>query len=303
MVRVNQYLMGKGILIRKGICLIFALVSMLGSVLYLFYFKEPLLWNLIGLFLLITDVLLMGILQAIAQRLGRKLTKRVLIFYGSLILKYGILFLVNFIGYGYQPLVNVLLGILIYGSVWAIQLMGIMFIFQGYSLLESQETHPIDSDIPNDIPKLPKKRIIILSIIAVIAVIGLYVGIIMDTAILTPMDQSQGSFAAGIIAGMMGIFLGVVNLAFTGILMLSISLLWSHFGEKWKQDQKENQKQKQKQKRILHQKKVYVLGIIAVLGLLISSISFLPLLSTPSFSQQAEEEFSRAFDPTFGGDW
>ena len=185
MVRVNQYLMGKGILIRKGICLIFALVNMLGSVLYLFYFKAPLLWNIIGLFLLITDVLLMGILQAIAQRVGRKLTKRVLIFYGSLILKYGILFLVNFIGYGYQPLVNVLLGILIYGSVWAIQLMGIVFIFQGYSLLESQETHPVEAELLD----LSKKRVIILSIITVIAVIGLYGGFIMDTAILTPRDQ------------------------------------------------------------------------------------------------------------------
>ncbi|MHA1618795.1 MAG: alpha/beta hydrolase [Promethearchaeota archaeon] len=295
--RVYPYLMGKRILIGKeiligkGICLIFTLISIIGSLLYLIYFDAPCLWNFIGIFLLLTDILLMVFLQIIAQRLERSFTKKALIFHGSIILKYGILFLANFIGYGYQTWANVLLGFLIYGSVWVTQIMGVKLVFQGYHIMEKQdaqnETQQESHSSDFEMPKLSKKRIISLFIIAVIAVFGLYGGITMDAAILMPLDRMSGSFAAGIMAGMMGIFFGIVDLAFTGILLISISYLWSH----------------REGKQILTRKKAYVLGVIAILGLLIASMSFLPLLSTPNFIHNAENDFNEAFDPSFGGDW
>ena len=293
--------MRKRILDGKVICLIFTLISGVGSLLYLLYFDAPILWNIIGIFLLLTDLLVIGILQAIAQKLGRTFTKKVLVFYGSLILKYGILFLANFIGYGYQTWSNVLLGCLIYGSVWGTLIMGILFVFHGYKILESHEPHPNESEISN----LSKKRVFSIIFISALAVLGLIGGIIMDIAIIMPRDQLHGSFVAGIMAGMMGIFLGVVNLAFTGILLLSISVLWSHRGWKGKGKGKNNGKEKgeQNRKQFLLRKEIYVLGMITVLGLIIASLSFLPLVSTPNFTRQADEDFNQAFNPSFGGDW
>ncbi|MHA1110800.1 MAG: alpha/beta hydrolase [Promethearchaeota archaeon] len=117
---------------------------------------------------------------------------------------------------------------------------------------------------------------LIISIIFSFLVLGF--GIVLGNTYF--FAKSQGRFMMGVFAAMLSLFFGLLFLLKTFQIASSFQQLMN------------NSKKK----------KIAIISTF-VIGISISSISFIPVMGTPFYIIEAEKEFDAAFNPVFGGNW
>lgn len=289
--------------LRNSILFLLSL-NFLFSIIYLFHIQSPFLCNVIGLSILITDILSMGSLlyymkklldQKIVHSKVQKFNRNSVRILFGLNFHYFLVFMVNFVGYSDVRIINFFLGSLIFGSLWVMYAAIVYQIIQGNKLLElNAEIDKISAEDQDEIqiPEYSSKRDLLKFIfLSIFCIAGIVWGIIVDLSLLISGSVIPGFFGTGIVAGMLGIFFGLGGLSITiTLLFVLLRMPWISQLRKFLQ-------------RMGKKNQTRTLISIAIIGFIISSLSFLPLASTPIFIQTAGKEFDRAFNPEFGGDW
>lgn len=255
------------------------LISVIHGVIYLIFPSNIHYWNFAGILFMLTILLNSAIIIHYGKlniHTYKKRRRFRIASYGYflfLIIAYFMLFFANFIGFNAGLGHNIWVGLLIILSYFGVllypMLLIVTFIFKKKK----------DTKTEGDLAK-PERRQLekILRITIIVGnVIGLVLGIITDLTILTALRFGLFSFFFSVFAAMSGIFFGLGFLANTSILLHAVKKDTRYFRTK--------------------------IATIASLGIIISSICFAPLFSTPSFVARADLEFSQSFNPYFGGDW
>lgn len=257
------------------ISILLNIISIIHGMVYLAVPSNSHYWNFAGI-LFISTIFLNGVTIIYFGKIGKSninQRKFRLASYGYFlfsILAYFMLFLANFIGFnvglGFNFAIALLIGLSYFGVLIYPLTLTAFFIYSKKEEV-SQEEKPV------------RKRLEIFLKVTLIAgnIIGLVLGILTDLTILTTLRFGLFSFFFSVFAAMSGIFFGLGAMSNTFILLHSVKMNKKYFKTK--------------------------ISIIASIGVIISSICFVPLFSTPSFVVQADAEFSQAFNPYFGGDW
>ena len=259
--------------------LILNFICLIHGIIYLIIPNNILYWHFAGILFVLTilfNSILIIYYGKLNSKKSRKLSRFRLASYGYFlfsILAYFLLFIANFIGFNVGAGFNFSIGFLISLSYFGIliypSLLIALFMFKTQTPLQ-QEEKLVKSN--------SKKFKIILKVLIVSGnVIGLILGIFTDLTILTSFRFGLLSFFFSVFAAMSGIFFGLGFLANTFVLVHAV-----------------------KKRAKLWKTKIIV---ISSLGVIISSICFVPFVSTPSFVTKADIEFSEAFNPSFGGNW
>jgi len=194
-------------------------------------------------------------------------------FFQFSIIAYFLLFLTNFIGFnigiGFNFGIGFLIALSYFGIILYPSVLIFLFIFKKQAHLQQEEIL-VKS-------KIKKFKIIFKIVIVFGNALGLILGIITNLTILTSIRFGLLSFFFSVFAAMSGIFFGLGFLANTFILVHAI-------------------------KKKVKFWKIQII-VITSIGMIISSICFVPFFSTPSYIANADIEFSEAFDPSFGGNW
>ncbi|MHA1198059.1 MAG: alpha/beta hydrolase [Candidatus Heimdallarchaeaceae archaeon] len=266
-----NYILGTVTLLLNLICIIHGIV-------YLATPSNSHYWNFAGILLMLT-ILLNGVILIHFGKLGSpsiKKRKFRIASYGYFlfsIIAYFMMFLANFIGFNIGLGLNLAIGLLLGLSYFGILLYPLILI--AYFIYNKKEEVLQEEKL---IKPARRRLELILKITLIVGnIVGLLLGILTALTILTTLRFGLFSFFFSVFAAMSGIFFGL------GAISNTFTLL--HFVKK--------------NARFFRTKII----VIASFGLVISSICFVPLFSTPSSVVQADEEFSSAFNPYFGGDW
>ncbi|UYP46948.1 hypothetical protein NEF87_003233 [Candidatus Lokiarchaeum ossiferum] len=260
-------------------------VSIILALIYLLLQKSAFAWNFVGVFFLINLLSTMVFSVCLAYHTQRKLKLGYhlnLWCYGYLLFVIGavfIVFLAIFIGFNDSLFENLGLGLLLYGSNFGLLLFGIKLSL--FSILPKYQraisTTAFNPQLAWTLGMKSLKKLWILKKGCIImCLFGLIFGGIVVFTLFFGIHGGFQIFMLGVFAGQAGLFFGIVFLS-TSLILLRTTYSYS---------------------------KIKIPSrIIGLIGILISGICFLPLLSTPQFAINAENSFSERFDPVFSGDW
>jgi acetyl esterase/lipase len=187
------------------------------------------------------------------------------------------IFLGNFIGFSENIWSNLGLGILIYGNYFGLFIYGAWMAYLTFSPTTGEKIQG------NNTQKVLKPRIsrkskdTLRKILLLGCVFWLVSGIFIVSSLFFALQGGFSFFAFGIFAGQAGVFFGLSFLSVSTILVQTYRPL----------------------KTSLRSIKISIF----IIGVLISGSCFVPLLSTPGFTQEADDAFSLVYDPMFSGDW
>ena len=268
--RNNAFIIGLTALFLNFICIIHGII-------YLIIPSNILYWYFAGVLFILT-ILYNGLLVIYyGKKNNNRQSRRFRIasygFFQFSIIAYFLLFLANFIGFnvgiGFNFGIGFLIALSYFGIILYPSVLIVLCIFKKQAPLQQEET-PKKS-------KLKKIKITLKIVIVTGNALGLILGIITNLTILTSVRFGLLSFFFSVFAAMSGIFFGLGFLANTFVLVHAI-------------------KKKAKFWKIQ-------IIVITSIGLIISSICFVPFVSTSSYIIKADIEFSEAFNPSFGGNW
>ncbi|MHA1777451.1 MAG: alpha/beta hydrolase [Promethearchaeota archaeon] len=237
------------------------------------------------------------IYQKTSKVIARKYARLSFSLLFCMLLWYFAAFMVNFIGYDDLIFQNLLMKSLNFVLFWFINILIGIYIYSGLIQfnLKNQEINNSKSQLQTS--SLRKKFHNAITILHwVIVVSGFVLLIYVDIGIFVPGTSMPRLFGIGIVAGMLGTFFGLIGFTLTAISMVAIihstyleistsSKIFNHM-----------------QQFIISKKNPLIISVFT-LGLMISSIGFIPLVSTPAFIKSTRMEFERAFNPEFAGDW
>jgi acetyl esterase/lipase len=243
-------------------------------------------WNIFGVVFLVGVLLTMVFTQIVGYysnkytQIGHQINIQCYGYLIFLILGCLLMFLSNFIGMNDSFIGNFVLGILIYGSYFGILIYGISL---ARIVLVSKNKKFFLFSGKNDetswkLSKKSFKRIKIIRILGIfLFILVLIFGAYTNASILNGIQGGFQMFMIGVFAGQAGLFFGLIFFGASLFIFRAIKI----------------------QKRPYHIIKIPVI----VIGLTISSICFLPLVTMPQYAQNSDRIFSETFDPFFSGSW
>ena len=259
--------------------------SIVFALIYLILQNSAFVWNLVGILYIVNLFITMAFTLCLrhnsqkSSKLGYRLNLWCFGYLFFVIFAVSFIFLAIFIGFNDNFFGNLGLGILLYGCNFGLLLYGIRLSL--YSILPKYQQVISSSTIDQQSGwKLSTKSFRKLQILKhasiIISLLGLVFGGLVAFSILFGIRGGFQTFMVGVFAGQAGIFFGIGFLG-TSLIFLRVT-------------------------RSFQQIKI-LSGVICLIGILISGICFLPLLSTPRFAQNAENAFSERFNPVFSSDW
>ncbi len=259
----------------------FCIVS---GVIYLIIPSNSHYWNFAGILFLLTILFNSSVVFVQGRILNpdMKTVKRYRIasygFYTFIGVSYLLMFMANFVGYGPNLNANIGLGFMIGIGYFGILLYpSILIPYSLYKFRKNSEYFEFDDNIQRSKSIKSSILFVLRLIMVIICLLLLSFGILIDITLINPSLLRFLGFGLGVFAAQTGLFIGLGCISCTFLILYTL----------------------RKQSRFLRTKLVS----ISFLGVVISSICFIPLLSTPSFSLEAYSDFSDAYNPYFGGNW
>jgi len=263
-----------------------AIVGIL-SVIYLTIQSSGVFGNVVGIFIIsnlsITMIYSLWLSHQLRKttKQGHRLNRLFYGYYVGIIVAVMFTFLAGFIGFNDVVLVNIGLGVLLYGANFGIVIYGgvlglIPAISKNYNF---KSTSPIPEELVWNRSSKAQKRVCWLKgAIIIICTFGIVIGGLACYSMFFGLRGRFRFYMIKVFAGQAALFIGLVILSFAFIL---IKITLSISG---------------KLKRI-------PMSSLVILGIVISGFCFVPLGLTPKFAQEADEAFSASFNPVFSEDW
>ncbi|MHA1211441.1 MAG: alpha/beta hydrolase [Candidatus Heimdallarchaeota archaeon] len=212
---------------------------------------------------------------------GQRLNLACYGYFVGIILAMGFTFLAGFIGFNDGVLVNLGLGVLLYGANFGIVIYGAVLgliptISKEYNFLP---TSPIPEDLVWKRSSKAQKRVRFLKVaIVIICSLIIVSGGLACYSMFFGLEGRLRIYMIKVFAGQAALFIGFGTLSFTFILF-----------------------------KITHsirgKLKQIPMSFLFIVGIIFSGFCFVPLGLTPQFAQEADETFSASFNPVFSGDW
>jgi len=246
-------------------------------------FKLPIILNIIGILGILTIVLDYILIYLFFKIYQYKLRMRIFMkgFYIYSFIAFFVEFLFNFLGYGQiainpRTVQNILLwsymGIFLYAAA-------LIYTHMNWLNTQSQSQKASQIELKKD-GEIPKRRKIWL--IASITFNSLFLGfgIFVDYSYFFAIHHGMFFF-------LMGVFCATMSLLFALMFTGKTFQIMSCVQQLLKSSKTKSQ----------------IIFATVLLGVCISTLSFVPVLGVSAYARDAREEFNRAFDPEFGGDW
>ncbi|MHA1154925.1 MAG: alpha/beta hydrolase [Candidatus Heimdallarchaeota archaeon] len=257
------------------------------NLLYLIIRSSAFFGNLVGIFIISNLLVTMLYSLCLSHQLrttikqGYRLKLLCYGYFGGVILAMMFSFLALFIGFNDGVLVNIGLGVLLYGANFGIIIYGaalglIPAISSSYNFLS---TSPIPEDLVWNRSIKNQKRVSWLKcVIIIICLLEVITGGLVCYSLFFGLQGRLRIFMIKVFAGQAALFIGFGILSFTFILF--------------------------KITRSIPKKLIRIpMSSLVILGIVLSGLCFVPLGLTPQFAQDADETFSTSFNPVFSGDW
>ncbi|MHA1442356.1 MAG: hypothetical protein ACTSPK_10910, partial [Candidatus Heimdallarchaeota archaeon] len=202
-------------------------------------------------------------------------------YFGGVILAMMFTFLAVFIGFNDGVLINIGLGVLLYGAIFGIVIYGAVLGF--IPAIKKNEIYLSTSPIPEDLVwnrnlKDQKRARWLKWVIIISCFSEIVIGGLVCYAMFFGLLGRFRFFMIRVFAGQTALFFGFGTLSFTFILF-NITRSFT-----------------KKLKRI-------PMSSLVILGVVLSGLCFVPLGLTQLYAQEADETFSASFNPVFSGDW
>ncbi len=199
-------------------------------------------------------------------------------FYAFIGFAYLLMFISNFVGFGPRLASNIGLGIMVVIGYFGILIYSSVLMFFFLSKFQKDSEY-FEFEVSADRNRTIKNKILLVlrRFVVAFSFLVFSFGVLIDIAIINPRILRSLGFGLGVFAAQTGLFIGLGCITCTFLILYTL----------------------RKQNKFLKTK----LLTISFLGVVVSSICFIPLLSTPSFSINAYRDFSDAYNPYFGGSW
>ncbi len=261
----------------------FNLVSGIFGVVYILAFPTGLVWNIMGgivVACLVGNLLFVSVSANYSQNTLKKQNQMKWLSFGYAIYTNIAIFFIffgNFIGFAEKLLGNLGLGILIYGNYFGMLIYGGWIAYLTLSSTKGESVPSKKAERATSSNKSRKTKQTLRIILLLGCVLWMISGVFVVGSLFLGLQGGFQFFAIGIFAGQAGIFFG---LSFLSVSVIFVQIYRTP-------------------KKSLRAIKISVFMI----GLIISGSCFLPLFSTPQFTQDADDAFSQVYDPIFSGDW
>ena len=260
------------------------LFCVISGVIYLVIPSNSHYWNFTGILFVLTILFSSSVIFVQGRILNTNMTqvKKYRIasygYYTFVGVAYLLMFMSNFVGFGPKFTSNIGLGFMIGIGYFGILLYpSVLLMYFLLKFRKDPEYFEFDDNILRNKTITGRILFILRSLIVLISLLLLSFGALIDITILNPRMLRFLGFGLGVFAAQTGLFIGLGCISCTFLILYTI----------------------RRQSKFLKTKIIS----ISFVGFVISSICFIPLLSTPSFSSNAFSDFSDAYNPYFGGDW
>jgi len=257
------------------------------NLLYLIIRSSAFFGNMVGIFIISNLLVTMLYSLYLSHQLrttikqGYRLKLLCYGYFGGVILAMMFTFFALFIGFNDGVLVNIGLGVLLYGANFGIVIYGVALglipaISSNHNFLS---TSPIPEDLVWNRSIKNQKRVSWLKwVIIIICLLEIIMGGLVCYSLFFSLQGRLRIFMIKVFAGQAALFIGFGILSFTFILF--------------------------KITRSIPKKLIRIpMSSLVILGIVLSGLCFVPLGLTPQFAQDADETFSASFNPVFSGDW